>query len=173
LVGCSSLVCKQKPAPIYAHSGFAGERVINTAITTPSANIQSFTTNDRQEAMDKLQAESSKVIVALLDAANKAHKLGKVEVSAATIERALRIDPRNALLFYKLAALKWVQDQPEQAIDLAKKSALLAEGNAILKMRNWTLIADIYEQQGDLMNANSAREKSTKFLSGYTSAILK
>ena len=63
--------------------------------------------------------ESSKVIVALLDAADKAHKQDHVEVSAATIERALRIEPRNALLFYKLAALKWVQDQPEQAIDLA------------------------------------------------------
>jgi hypothetical protein len=67
------------------------------------------------------------------------------------------------LLLYKLAVLKLAQEEPEQAINLAKKSALLAEGNSGLKKKNWLLIADIYEQQGDLANANVARQKAQQF----------
>ena len=81
----------------------------------------------------------------------------------ATIERALRIEPRNPLLLYKLALIRLKQGQPELAENLAKKSELLAEGNAQLKKKNWLLIAEAREQQNNQKGANTARKKARQF----------
>jgi hypothetical protein len=49
------------------------------------------------------------------------------------------------------------------AENLAKKSALLAEGNASLKKQNWLLIAEDRGQKGDPAGAKAARQKASKF----------
>jgi tetratricopeptide (TPR) repeat protein len=170
LVGCSSFSSKQKPAPVYGQvnsSGRAASRdnntVIGTAVTTKPITVQESTILNQQDVVANTPAKSSNVVVALLADADNSYQKGNVDDSVATIERALRIEPRNPQLLYKLAVFKWEQDEPELAINLARKSALLAEGNAGLKKKNWRLIADIYEQQGDLANANSARQKAKQF----------
>ncbi len=170
LVGCSSFTSKQKPAPVYGQvdsSGKSASRdnnaVVSTAVTTKPLIVEDSTILNQQNVEVKPQAKSSNVIVALLAEADNSYQQGNVDESVATIERALRIEPRNALLLYKLAVLKVEQNEPELAINLAKKSALLAEGNAALKKKNWFLIADIYAQQGDLASANSARQKARQF----------
>jgi len=170
LVGCSSFSSKQKPAPVYGQVDSPGRSasrdnnaVISTPVTTKPITVQDSTILNQQNVEVKPQAKSSNVVVALLTDADNSYQQGNIDESAATIERALRIEPRNALLLHKLAVLKWAQEEPELAINLAKKSALLAEGNAGLKKKNWRLIADIYEQQGDLANANAARRKAQQF----------
>ena len=65
----------------------------------------------------------SPVVTALVSAANQNTKAGDIESAAASIERAIRIEPRNATLFYKLALLRLKQSKPRLAEDLAKKSA--------------------------------------------------
>ncbi|SHE21463.1 tetratricopeptide repeat protein [methanotrophic endosymbiont of Bathymodiolus puteoserpentis (Logatchev)] len=170
LVGCSSFSNKQKPAPVYGQIDSSGRlagrndnAVISTPVTTKPITVQESTILNQQDVEIKPQAKSANVVIALLADADNSYQQGNVDESVATIERALRIEPRNALLLYKLAVLKLAQEEPEQAINLAKKSALLAEGNSGLKKKNWLLIADIYEQQGDLANANVARQKAQQF----------
>ncbi|MGZ5045177.1 MAG: tetratricopeptide repeat protein [Methylobacter sp.] len=105
----------------------------------------------------------SPVVGALVSAANQNSKAGDPDSAAASIERAIRIEPRNATLFYKLAVLRLQQSKPRLAEDLAKKSALLASTNNTLKKHCWLLIAHAREIQQDFAGAKEARAKADSF----------
>lgn len=108
-------------------------------------------------------ATQSPAVSALIAAANQSSKLGNLESAAATMERAIRIEPRNAELLYKLAVLRLKQSKPVLAEDLAKKSALLAGKDNTLKKNSWLLIAHAKEMQGDKSGAEEARHKAAEF----------
>ena len=108
-------------------------------------------------------ATLSPAVNALLATANQSSKLGDMESAAAAIERAIRIEPRNGELFYKLAVLRLKQSKPVLAEDLAKKSALLAGKDNILKKNSWLLIAHAKEMQGDKAGASEAELKAAGF----------
>jgi tetratricopeptide (TPR) repeat protein len=99
------------------------------------------------------------VIVALLDDADNLANAGKSEQAAAMIERALRIEPRNALLWHRLALIRIQQQQWQQAITMARKSNALATNNDKLKSENWGVIALAYDKLGIKQKANEARMK--------------
>ncbi len=62
------------------------------------------------------------------------------ELAAAALERALRIEPRNAWLWHHLAVVRFRQGRYVQAISLANKSSSLAPGNQALLGKNRSLI---------------------------------
>lgn len=105
----------------------------------------------------------SPVITALVSAANQNTNAGDLDSAATSIERAIRIEPRNATLFYKLALLRLKQSKPRLAEDLAKKSALLAATDNTLKKHCWLLIAHAREIQQDFSGAKAARAKADSF----------
>ncbi|MGZ5006771.1 MAG: tetratricopeptide repeat protein [Methylobacter sp.] len=105
----------------------------------------------------------SPVVGALVSAANQNTKAGDLDSAAASIERAIRIEPRNATLLYKLALLRLQQSKPRLAEDLAKKSALLASTDSTLKKHCWLLIAHAREVQQDFAGAKEARAKADSF----------
>ncbi len=123
----------------------------NRSATTSATGIDKSkqTVNKPQES----------VIVALLDDADNLANAGKSEQAAATIERALRIDPRNAFLWHRLAVLRVQQQQWQQAITMARKSNALAMNNEKLKSENWGVIALAYDKLGNQQKANEARMK--------------
>ncbi len=100
---------------------------------------------------------------ALVSAANQNSQAGDLEAASASLERAIRIEPRNASLFYKLALLRLKQSKPILAEDLAKKSALLASTDNTLKKHCWLLIAHARELQKNFSGAKEAREKADSF----------
>lgn len=104
----------------------------------------------------------SPVVGSLVLAANEDHQKGNVDSATTTLERATRIEPRNATLYYKLALLK-LKSKPSQAEDLAKKSAQLAANDPALKKHSWLLVAKAREMQKDLKGAEEARNKASKF----------
>lgn len=108
-------------------------------------------------------AAQSPAVSALIAAANQSSKSGNLESAAATMERAIRIEPRNAELLYKLAVLRLKQSKPVLAEDLAKKAALLAGKDNTLKKNSWLLIAHAKEMQGDNAGAEEARHKAAGF----------
>lgn len=108
-------------------------------------------------------APASPVVNTLLLAANKNSNSGELELATTTIERAIRIEPRNPTLFYKLAVLRLKQEKPVLAEDLAKKSALLATNNNQLKKHSWLLIARARELQKNTEGAKQARAMADKF----------
>lgn len=105
----------------------------------------------------------SPAVNALITAANKSSKTGDLESAAAAIERAIRIEPRNGELLYKLATLRLKQSKPVLAEDLAKKAELLAGKDTVLKKNSWLLIAHAKEMQGDKAGAETARQKAAEF----------
>jgi len=105
----------------------------------------------------------SPVVSALVSASNQNSKAGDLDSAAAAIERAIRIEPRNATLFYKLALLRLKQSKPRLAEDLAKKSALLASTDNTLKKHCWLLVAHAREIQKDFAGAKEARDKADNF----------
>ncbi len=115
----------------------------------------------RKEPGREVNKQQEPVIIALLKDADKFSGQGQSAKAAATIERALRIDPRNALLWHRLSVVRFQQQQWQQTIAMARKSITLAGNNNSLKSDNWGLIAKAYDKLGDKRKANEARNKQT------------
>lgn len=105
-------------------------------------------------------AQSGGAVVALLDQADDYHRSGDTGNEAAVIERALRIDPKNAHLWARLAVVRFDQGRPEQAEQLALKSNVLAAGNRSLQARNWQLVARARWARNDSTGARAAEQKA-------------
>lgn len=101
-------------------------------------------------------------VVALLDNAGRQEKSGKLEAAATTLERAVRVDPRNPLVWHRLARVRLAQEQWKAAANMATKSNSLAGGDVALQRRNWSLIAEARQRMGDSAGARAARAKATR-----------
>ena len=83
-----------------------------------------------------------------------------LEAAAASLERAIRIDPRNAILWHHLATIRLAEGEPTEAEQLAAKSNSLAAGNQPLQARNWELIAQARHERGDAAGARAAEQRA-------------
>lgn len=103
---------------------------------------------------------SPPAVLALMQEAEASRNAGQLDNAAATLERAIRIQPRNPLLWHQLANLRLQQHQPGMAEDLAKKSNVLGKGDRALSQKNWALIAEARRQKGDVEGAAEADAKA-------------
>lgn len=94
-------------------------------------------------------AATPPAVLALLGDAESNLQSGDFEDAASSLERAIRIQPRNPRLWHALAEVRLKQQQPILAEDLAKKSTLHAKGDAALIRANWAIIAEARRQKGD------------------------
>jgi len=99
-------------------------------------------------------------VVALLEHAEQQANAGDLGSAAASLERAIRINPGNAVLWYHLATVRLAQGEALQAEQLAVKSSSLAPGNRMQQARNWKLIADARRQRSDLKGARAAEQRA-------------
>jgi predicted Zn-dependent protease len=99
-------------------------------------------------------------VLALMSEAQASAQSGDLENAAATLERAIRIQPRNPRLWHELAQVRLKQQQPVLAEDLAKKSNLHAQGDPGLVRANWTLVAEARRLKGDAEGEAEARRKA-------------
>jgi len=74
--------------------------------------------------------------------------------AAATLERALRIEPDNPLLWIELGRVRLGESNPAQADALGRKALSLATGDAAAQASAWHLIADALKARG--RNAEAA-----------------
>jgi hypothetical protein len=108
-------------------------------------------------------APQSPAVGSLVMAANENSQHGNVDSAVSSIERAIRIEPRNATLYYKLATLRLKQSKPRLAEDLARKAALLAVNDNALKKHSWLLIANARELQNNVEGAKKAKLEAAKY----------
>lgn len=99
----------------------------------------------------------------LVLAANENSQSGNYDSAVSSIERAIRIEPRNAGLYYKLAVLRLNQSKPRLAEDIARKAALMAADDSKLKKHCWLLIANAREQQSNFAGADKAKAEAEKY----------
>lgn len=148
LSACSSTPTRELPPVI---DGQTGERIPDVSPGVPEAPVA---------VPVPPTSTSSGAVVALLDRADDYRRTGDINSEAATIERALRIDPKNARLWSRLAAVRLEQGRPAQAEQLALKSNALARGNNALQARNWQLVARARWSVNNSAGARAAEQKA-------------
>lgn len=108
----------------------------------------------------EISRQGNQAVVALLDSASQYVKSGELDKAAASLERALRIEPRNAGIWHDLAQIRLHQHQYQQAESLATKSNSLAGSNNSLRARNWRLIAVSRRASGNGTGADEAEAQA-------------
>lgn len=98
----------------------------------------------------------NQAVIALLDRARLDTEAGQREAAGASLERALRIEPRNGWLWHELAQLRLAQGQYVQAVMLAHKSMSFARSEPRLQALNWRLIGNARVALGDSAGAEQA-----------------
>ena len=105
------------------------------------------------------EPSQSLVVQRLSHIAQQARNKQQWETAADSLERALRIEPRNAVLWGQLADTRFQQTQWQQALQLAAKSNAIAGNNQNLIRRNWYLIANALDALGQTQKALEYRQK--------------
>ena len=99
-------------------------------------------------------------VVSLMDAARSQSAAGKLDMAGASLERALRIEPRNPQLWQELARVRLQQGQYREAENLAAKANILSGVDMNLKAENWQIIGQARTRLGDHQGAQAAFEKA-------------
>jgi tetratricopeptide (TPR) repeat protein len=108
-------------------------------------------------------ARESTAIASLMDSARADTAGGRLANAAATLERALRIEPRNPRLWSELARVRYQQRDYAQAESTALRSESWAGKDNLLRADNWRLIAAARDARGDTEGARTAREAASRF----------
>ena len=87
-------------------------------------------------------------------------KGGQYDQAAASLERALRHDAKNAEVWSKLAEVRLLQNEYAQAENTALKSNALSDGDKPLMARNWRLISKSRRLRGDAVGADEAEARA-------------
>jgi len=97
---------------------------------------------------------------ALAAQAERQREAGDYVGAAATLERALRIQPREAYLYNRLARIRLEQGRYAQAGNFAWRSNSLAKDQPQLKQDNWGMIAVSRRVAGDAAGAAEAEARA-------------
>jgi tetratricopeptide (TPR) repeat protein len=106
------------------------------------------------------QFHLSPATAALVAQAHKQEAAAAYEPAAATIERALRIEPGNPLLWIELGQLRLSENNAVQANGMGRKALALATGDARAQSSAWHLIADTLRAQNRNQEAADADQKA-------------
>jgi predicted Zn-dependent protease len=101
-------------------------------------------------------------IASLLEGARADTAAGRLTNAAVTLERALRIEPRNPHLWQELARVRLKQGDYAQVESTAARSNSWAGRDHALRAENWRLIAQAREARGDAAGARAALEAAER-----------
>lgn len=97
---------------------------------------------------------------ALVDQARIQLAAKNYAVAAGSIERALRIEPDNALLWIELAKVRQAEGNYIQAENLARKAISMSIQAPRAQSQAWQLVADTYRARGKNIEAQEAEAKA-------------
>lgn len=108
------------------------------------------------------EASRNPAVVDLVDQAQTQWSAGELEAAGASLERALRIEPRNPVLWQELARVRLYQGQYRQTENLAAKSNALAGDDKRLRSENWRIIGEARSRLGNSAGAQTAFERAER-----------
>jgi len=97
---------------------------------------------------------------ALVTRAHAQASRGEYVLAAATIERALRIEPENPLLWIELGQVRMRDGNAVQADGIYRKALSLATGDSELQATAWILIAESLRTRGRNQEAAEAERRA-------------
>jgi hypothetical protein len=137
LTACSSL---REPAPTFPESPSAQAPGPGTAQPPPTAPGQP--PPGAPSRPPPKQYRLGPASGALVAQAHKQMGGGDFGLAAATIERAMRIEPDNPLLWIELGRVRYTAGDYSQADGMGHKALALASGDPQAQASAWRLIAD-------------------------------
>jgi Tfp pilus assembly protein PilF len=144
---------------------FAALLLVLAACATPEAPPGGPVPPTAEPAPPPVARTENVAVAGLMESARADAAAGKLTTAAASIERALRIEPRNPRLWQELARVRLQQEQFVQAENMARRSNSFAGSDNTLRAENWRLIAQTLEARGDADGARAARESAEKLSS--------
>jgi Tfp pilus assembly protein PilF len=94
------------------------------------------------------QKRESVAVAGLMERARADTSAGRLSNAAASLERALRIEPRNPRLWHELGKVRLKQGQYAQAESMAARSNSWAGSDSVLREENQRLIEQAREAAG-------------------------
>lgn len=140
-------------APIAESAGTANTAGAEVTRPVPQQQVAMASTAASSASMGS--AASS-----LMTKAEEQQRSGDLTGAASTLERALRIEPQNALLWNRLANVRLEQQRYNLASELASKSNAFAGSDNTLKRNNWLIISSSRSATGDTAGAEAARQRA-------------
>jgi len=108
-------------------------------------------------------ASGNQAVVALLDDARGESAAARPVQAAAALERALRIEPRNPVLWLELARVRLNEGDYAQAETLAARANAWSGKDRHLRAANWRIIAEARNRRGDAGGAQAATRRAESF----------
>jgi hypothetical protein len=146
----------EKPPAAVADTGARAPEPLPQPVTPPPSAPPAPEVASAPERSALAPADMPPAVDALARRAEQQRQTGDYAGSAATLERALRIQPQQAYLWNRLARVRLEQGLGPQAGNLAARSNTLAGDQANLKKNNWEVIATVRRQAGDIEGALEA-----------------
>jgi Tfp pilus assembly protein PilF len=124
-------------------------------VQTPSATVPEVTPPPDAAPPPKPHTLSA-ATKSLVTQAQAQLAAGNDAQAASTLERALRIEPNNPLLWIEMAKLRQEEGNAAQAENLAKKALSMATGDSRAQASAWRVMADAYRARGRNPEARDA-----------------
>jgi len=174
LSGCASLHGDAiEPAPASAATEQTSHPEKSATAAPGSISPSYSNANSNRESVSAVnKAYQSEVVTSLLATAKKQRSNKQFANATATLERAVRIAPKDPEPFKQLAEVKFDQGRFSQAEQMAKKALVLAESGEKRFSNDyladlWDVVAESRSQLGDRPGATKAREKASDLRTSY------
>jgi Flp pilus assembly protein TadD len=125
-------------------------------IASPGSAETAAAAPERPSAPPPKQFHLSAASASLVTQAHTQALSGDYGPAATTLERALRIEPENPLLWIELGRVRLGESNPTQADALGRKALSLATGDPSAQSSAWRLIADSLRARGRNVDAAEA-----------------
>jgi Tfp pilus assembly protein PilF len=107
----------------------------------------------------KAPSQSNSASTTLIETASRQYENGQLDQAAATLERALHIQPNNPATLHYLGVLRLQQGQYEQAETLAARSNMRVGRNVELRNRNFQLIQAAQQAKASSTSPNAKEDQ--------------
>lgn len=101
-------------------------------------------------------------VVSLVESALVERDAGRLDQAVIRLERALRIEPRNPMIWHYLATVRFQQQELDKAETLAIRANSFAGESRTLRAANWRIIGQIRSTRGDAAGAQAAFGKASE-----------
>lgn len=174
-VGCSLQPFRQPSQPTPAQTRPAAQGGSGPAISEPptvTSTLPAEPVIQGPAPSLPVPRERPKVAPAALSPASKAlvsqaqaqRKKGDLPGAAGSLDRALRIEPNNPLLWIEMGRLRMDQRNYAQAESMGRKALSMAVGDNRTQSAAWQLIADSLRARGKNPQAQEALEKAQELV---------
>ncbi|MGF6514448.1 Tfp pilus assembly protein PilF [Pseudomonas sp. BT76 TE3572] len=104
-------------------------------------------------------SQSNSASTTLIETASRQYENGQLDQAAATLERALHIQPNNPATLHYLGVLRLQQGQYQQAETLAARSNMRVGPNVELRNRNFQLIQAAQQAKASSTTPNTKEDQ--------------